>query len=101
MHKFFIEKSSPSFKILCFNLYDSRNSAIKTSSFTTVELLQFMGEAKRRKEQGLPPRAIKKEKKDASPNIFQKLGRSQILPLVLAVGFVIFLIVDLVRYYNQ
>ena len=60
-----------------------------------------MGEAKRRKEQGLPPRAIKKEKKDDIPNIIQKLRRNQILPIVLALGFVIFLIVDLVRYYNQ
>ena len=60
-----------------------------------------MGEAKRRKEQGLPPRVIKKEKKDEKPNIFQKLRRNQILPVVLALGFVIFLIIDLVRYYNQ
>ena len=60
-----------------------------------------MGEAKRRKEQGLPPRAIKKEKKDENPNVFQKFRRNQILPIVLALGFVIFLIVDLVRYYNQ
>ena len=65
------------------------------------ELLQNMGEAKRRKEKGLPPRAIKKDKKDDRPNIIQKLRRNQILPVVLALGFVIFLIVDLVRYYNQ
>ena len=60
-----------------------------------------MGEAKRRKEQGLPPRAIKTEKKNDDPNIFQKLRRNQILQIALAIGFVIFLIVDLVRYYNQ
>ena len=60
-----------------------------------------MGEAKRRKEKGLPPRTIKKEKMEDSPNIIQKLRRNQILPIVLALGFVIFLIVDLVRYYNQ
>jgi len=60
-----------------------------------------MGEAKRRKEQGLPPRAIKKEKKDESSNILQKLRRNQILPVLLALGFVVFLIFDLVRYYNQ
>ena len=60
-----------------------------------------MGEAKRRKEQGLPPRAIKKAKEAERPNVFQRLRRNQILPIVLAVGFVIFLIVDLVRYYNQ
>ena len=66
-----------------------------------VELLQNMGEAKRRKEHGLPPKAIKKEKENDSPNILQKLRRNQILPVVLALGFVVFLIVDLVRYYNQ
>ena len=60
-----------------------------------------MGEAKRRKELGLPPREIKKEKNNENPNVFQKLRRNQILPVILAVGFVIFLIVDLVRYYNQ
>ena len=60
-----------------------------------------MGEAKRRKEQGLPPRAKKNEKKADNPNIIQKLRRNQILPIVLALGFVVFLIVDLVRYYNQ
>tara|TARA_Y100001968_G_scaffold276874_1_gene271392 strand:+ start:219 stop:401 length:183 start_codon:yes stop_codon:yes gene_type:complete len=60
-----------------------------------------MGEAKRRKEQGLPPRAIKKEKKADNSNTFQKLRRNQILLVILALGFVIFLIVDLIRYYNQ
>ena len=61
-----------------------------------------MGEAKRRKEQGLPPKVIKKENNnDDPPNIFQKIRRNQILPVVLAFGFVVFLIVDLVRYYNQ
>ena len=64
-------------------------------------LYKNMGEAKRRKEQGLPPRAIKKVKEAESPNVFQRLRRNQILPVVLAIGFVIFLIVDLVRYYNQ
>ena len=60
-----------------------------------------MGEAKRRKEQGLPPRTIKNAKKAENPNTFQKLRRNQILLVVLSVGFVMFLIVDLVRYYNQ
>ena len=60
-----------------------------------------MGEAKRRKDQGLPPRAIKKQKNDDTPNFIEKLRRNQILPVILAIGFVIFLIVDLVRYYNQ
>ena len=60
-----------------------------------------MGEAKRRKEKGLPPRAIKVENKDEKPDFFQKLRKSPILPIVLALGFMIFLIVDLVRYYNN
>tara|TARA_B100001996_G_scaffold321015_1_gene265324 strand:+ start:705 stop:887 length:183 start_codon:yes stop_codon:yes gene_type:complete len=60
-----------------------------------------MGEAKRRKEQGLSPRTIKKEKKSQNSYTFQKLRRNQILPVVLALSFMIFLIVDLVRYYNQ
>ena len=61
-----------------------------------------MGEAKRRKEQGLPPKVIKKENNnDDNPNILQKIRRNQILPVLLAFGFVVFLIVDLVRYYNQ
>ena len=60
-----------------------------------------MGEAKRRKEKGLPPREIKKKKKDVNPNIFERFRRNQILPVLLAIGFIIFLIVDLVRYYNQ
>ena len=60
-----------------------------------------MGEAKRRKELGLSPRQIKKEKKEQKPNFFEKLRRNQILPIILAVGFLIFLIVDFVRYYNQ
>ena len=60
-----------------------------------------MGEAKRRKEQGLPPRVIKKEKIADNPNTFQKLRRNQMLPVVLALGFVIFLIVDLIRYYTR
>jgi len=66
-----------------------------------IELLQKMGEAKRRQEKGLPPRAIKKEKKEDNPNMIERLRKNQILPFVLALGFVIFLIIDLVRYYNQ
>ena len=60
-----------------------------------------MGEAKRRKEQGLPPKVIKKEKKDNIPNILQKIRSNQTLLFLLALGFVAFLIFDLVRYYNQ
>ena len=60
-----------------------------------------MGEAKRRKELGLPPRDIKKEKKTAKINVFDRLRRNQILLVVFAVGFIFFLIFDLFRYYNQ
>ena len=60
-----------------------------------------MGEAKRRKQQGLPPKTIKKEKMDEVPNLFQKIRKNQSFPLILSVGFVVFLIFDLVRYYNQ
>ena len=78
-----------------------RNSLIETPLLRVIDLFKNMGEAKRRKEQGLPPKTIKKEKKNDSPNILQKLRRNQIFPVILALGFVIFLIVDLVRYYNQ
>tara|TARA_Y100001968_G_scaffold302839_1_gene316488 strand:+ start:1434 stop:1673 length:240 start_codon:yes stop_codon:yes gene_type:complete len=78
-----------------------RNFALETPLLKVVALLKNMGEAKRRKNQGLPPKVLKKEKKDDSPNIFQKLRGNQILPFVLALGFMIFLIFDLVRYYNQ
>ena len=60
-----------------------------------------MGEAKRRQEKGLPPKSIKKENKDDKPNIFKKISSNQALLLVLAIGFMIFLIIDLVMYYNE
>ena len=77
-----------------------RNSAIKTSKFICLTITK-MGEAKRRKEKGLPPRTTKKDKKVDNVSFFQKLRSNQILPIVLALGFVVFLIVDLIRYYNQ
>ncbi len=39
-----------------------------------------MGEAKKRKEQGLPPKVLKKDKEDDFPNILNKVLRSQISP---------------------
>ena len=60
-----------------------------------------MGEAKRRKEKGLPPRTTKKEKKAEKKYIPKNFRRNQILPVILAAGFVVFLIFDLVRYYIQ
>ena len=57
-----------------------------------------MGEAKRRQEQGLPPRPKKEEnKKTDPPNIF---ARYQILPYILVGGFLIFLIYDVIKYYS-
>ena len=60
-----------------------------------------MGEAKRRKEKGLAPKTTKKGKNPEDQNIPKNFRRKQILPVILAVGFVIFLIVDLVRYSTQ
>ena len=60
-----------------------------------------MGEAKRRKEQGLAPRTTEKGKKPEKENIPKNFRRNQILPVIFAVGFVIFLIVDLIRYSSQ
>ena len=61
-----------------------------------------MGEAKRRKEQGLPPKAINEKKKDKDRlNILKGLRENQILRVILALGFIVFLIFDLVRYYRQ
>jgi len=60
-----------------------------------------MGEAKRRKDQGLPPkqkRKVKKEKKSNSLNAFIKNPR---LALYLGAGFVIYLIYDVIHYYTR
>ena len=61
-----------------------------------------MGEAKRRKEQGLPPKEINEKKKDKDRlNILKWLRENQILRVILTLGFIVFLIIDLVRYYRQ
>ena len=56
-----------------------------------------MGEAKRRKEQGLPPRPKKEEKKPDTPNIF---ARYQVLPYILVGLFIAYLIYDVIKYYS-
>ncbi|KGG14149.1 hypothetical protein EV05_0038 [Prochlorococcus sp. MIT 0601] len=56
-----------------------------------------MGEAKRRKEQGLPPRIPKKESKPKSSNLLVKYPR---LPLWIGLVFGIFLVWDLMRTYS-
>ncbi len=56
-----------------------------------------MGEAKRRKEQGLTPKT-KKEKKINPSDIFSKFPR---LALYLGVAFVVYLIYDVINYYSH
>ncbi len=60
-----------------------------------------MGEAKRRKELGLPPKVKKKEDKQDFGAVFRRFRRNQILPVLIGAAFVTFLIFDLVRYYNS
>ena len=56
--------------------------------------MRSMGEAKRRKEQGLPPKTKKSASKSKSPGLFVKYPR---LPLYLIGLFVIVFIVDLIK----
>ena len=53
-----------------------------------------MGEAKRRKAQGLPPRTNKNELKNSSESLLVKYPR---LPLYLGIAFGGYLIFDLIR----
>ena len=56
-----------------------------------------MGESKRRKEMGLPPKSPKKlSAKSDSQSLFVKYPK---LPYILIGAFVVFLIFDLVKYY--
>ena len=58
-----------------------------------------MGEAKRRKEKGLPPKGPKKlVSKQVTSNFFLKYPR---LPYILVGLGVLYLVFDLVRYYNR
>ncbi len=58
-----------------------------------------MGEAKRRKEKGLPPKGSKKSvEKSLSRGFFVKYP---LLPYILVGLGVIYLIFDLVKYYNR
>ena len=56
-----------------------------------------MGEAKRRKDQGLAPKT-KKESKSKPLNVLSKYPR---LGLYLGVAFVIYLIYDVIHYYTR
>ena len=60
-----------------------------------------MGEAKRRQEQGLPPKEKKREKTEEKSNSLNKFFESPRLGLYLGAAFVIYLIYDVVRYYTR
>ena len=63
--------------------------------------VRSMGEAKRRKEQGLPPKQKKKEKKEEKSNSFNSLFKGPRLGLYLGAAFVIYLIYDVIHYYTR
>ena len=64
-----------------------------------------MGEAKRRKEQGLPPKEKKREKKkensNSNSNSLQNFFKSPRFGLYLGAAFVIYLVYDVIRYYTR
>ncbi len=57
-----------------------------------------MGEAKRRKEAGLKPKTKKIKNTQRNLNLLAKYPR---IGLYLAVAFVIYLIFDVIQYYNR
>tara|TARA_Y100001968_G_C19218776_1_gene648602 strand:+ start:704 stop:886 length:183 start_codon:yes stop_codon:yes gene_type:complete len=60
-----------------------------------------MGEAKRRKDLGLPPRKIKKKKEEEQAGFISNLSaKYPFLPFILGGVLLIVLIVDLVNYYK-
>tara|TARA_B100000965_G_scaffold359293_2_gene339239 strand:+ start:4059 stop:4241 length:183 start_codon:yes stop_codon:yes gene_type:complete len=60
-----------------------------------------MGEAKRRKDLGLPPRKIKKKKEEKQAGFISNLSaKYPFLPFILGGVLLIVLIVDLVNYYK-
>ena len=59
-----------------------------------------MGEAKRREELGMPPRAKKVLKKDSKNKLNQILNKYPYLPYILGISVLIILIIDLVNYYK-
>ena len=60
-----------------------------------------MGEAKRRKEQGLPPKQKKNEKKEEKSNSFNSFFKGSRLALYIGAAFVVYLIYDLIHYYAR
>ena len=60
-----------------------------------------MGEAKRRKEQGLLPKEKRTEKGADKSNFLNKLFKGPRLGLYLGAAFVIYLIYDVIHYYTR
>ena len=60
-----------------------------------------MGEAKRRKELGVPPRKNKTKNKNNKINFFNKfLGKYPYLPIILGLFLLAILVFDLINYYK-
>ncbi|ABX09140.1 Hypothetical protein P9211_12091 [Prochlorococcus marinus str. MIT 9211] len=63
--------------------------------------ISSMGEAKRRKEQGLPPKEKKREKIEEKSNLLSKFFKSPRFGLYLGAVFIIYLIYDAIRFYTH
>ena len=59
-----------------------------------------MGEAKRREEMGLPPRAMKIDNKNSKVKLNKILNKFPYLPIILGLFLLAILIIDLVNYYK-
>ena len=59
-----------------------------------------MGEAKRREELGLPPRAKKVLKKESENNLNQILNKYPYLPYIIGISLLVILVIDLINYYK-
>ncbi len=60
-----------------------------------------MGEAKRRKEKGLPPKQKRKDNKEEKSNALNALFKGPRLGLYLCAAFVVYLIYDVINYYTR
>ena len=59
-----------------------------------------MGEAKRREELGLPPRAKKVVKSDSKNKLNQILNKYPYFPYILGISVLTILVIDLINYYK-
>ena len=66
-----------------------------------MRLLSSMGEAKRRRDQGLPPKQKKMENKTEKSNSLNAVFKGPRLGLYLGAAFVIYLIYDIIHYYTR